>query len=315
MKNPVVLFLAGMLILAASARAQLPVDGIHYPVGLAGIKGGTLPGPGFYFQDDNLFYTGSDNLGGQNNYKTFIYLQAPHLLWVTDWKVLGADYGLGVRVPFGYKEVSYYTPIRSAGGRIVNVVTDANRFGLGDVEVEPVLLSWHLEQFDFLVGYGLWLPTGEFDANSSVNLGNDRWAHQLTCGGVWYPDQDRAWAISVLNRLEFNSQTLRSFSTLLPNGTTTSSPVFASCSVYSLEWGLSRTVSKNTDLGLVGYFQKQFVEAGYTPEGASVAGVGPELRTEIPRWDLTASLRCICEFLADNRPQGYTVALTLTKRF
>lgn len=46
-----------------------------------------------------------------------------------------------------------------------------------------------------------------------------------------------------------------------------------------------------------------------------MAGVGPELRTEIPRWDLTASLRCVCEFLADNRPQGYTVALTLTKRF
>lgn len=131
----------------------------------------------------------------------------------------------------------------------------------GDVEVEPVLLSWHFKRFDFLVGYGLWLPTAEFDVNSSVNLGNDRWAHQLTCGGVWYPDGDKAWAISVLNHFEFNNQVAATKTLFFPGGHMVTITETASCSVYSLEWGVSRIVSKNTDLGLVGYYQEQFVEA------------------------------------------------------
>jgi hypothetical protein len=44
-----------------------------------------------------------------------------------------------------------------------------------------------------------------------------------------------------------------------------------------------------------------------------VAGVGPEVNVEFPI--VTASLRYYYEFMADNRFQGHTVTLTLTKRF
>jgi hypothetical protein len=46
-----------------------------------------------------------------------------------------------------------------------------------------------------------------------------------------------------------------------------------------------------------------------------VAGMGPEVRSQIPAWDLSLSLRYDYEFIADNRPQGHIINLTLTKRF
>ena len=106
MKNKSLLVTAGLVILAANVQAQLPIDGVHYPAGLEGIKGGSLPEPGIYFRDDNLFYTGTSDL--LSDFKTFVYLQAPHLTWMTDWKILGANYGMDVLVPFVYKEASYH---------------------------------------------------------------------------------------------------------------------------------------------------------------------------------------------------------------
>ena len=89
MKNQTILFAAGLMFLAFNVQAQLPVAGVHYPVGLEGIKGGSLPEPGIYFRDDNLFYSGTSD--SPQNYSTFIYLQAPQLTWMTGWKFLGAD--------------------------------------------------------------------------------------------------------------------------------------------------------------------------------------------------------------------------------
>jgi len=46
-----------------------------------------------------------------------------------------------------------------------------------------------------------------------------------------------------------------------------------------------------------------------------VAAIGPEVNVVIPSWKTFVSLRYNYEFMADNRVQGHTVALTLTKAF
>ena len=331
MKIRKLLILVWVVILVTSVQAQLPIDGVHYPVGLEGLKGGSLPVPGMYFRDDNLFYTGTSDL--PLNFKTSVYLQAPHLTWMTDWKVLGANYGLGVMVPFVYKETSYINRAILPNGRTNDFSIGENRFGLGDIEIEPLLLSWHLKQFDFMATYALWLPTGHYEESGMVNLGNDRWAHMVTLGGVWYPDEAKTWAFSVLNRLELNSQKLGTRTDSLPNGRTTVSSESVSCSTYVLEWGISKTIFKKSDIGIIGYYQEQFIGRDQNDtvffslpsggqiistrqsNGSRVAGIGPEVRTQISRWGLSASLRYAYEFLADNRPQGHTIALTLTKIF
>lgn len=323
MNNNNLIVAVGLVVLATNIQAQLPIDGAHYPVGLEGIKGGSLPEPGIYFRDDNLFYTGTSD--SPQNYYTFIYLQAPRLRWMTGWRILGADYGMDVMMPFAYKEARdhYNTTTAFGGAPITTKVSEGgSHFELGDIKLEPLLLSWHLSHFDFVAGYALWMPSGDYDNSSTVNLGNGCWTHMMTAGAVWYPDKEKTWAVSVLNHFEFNSKQsgFKSGTTQTPGGATilTITHVDEPCSVFTLEWGISKTICKETDLGISGYYQQLFTEqtdATVAFRDSSVAGIGPELRTQISRWGLSASLRYACEFLADNRPQGHTINLTLTKRF
>jgi len=324
MKNKIIFAAAGVTFLASSVQAQLPIAGVHYPVGLEGIKGGSLPGPGIYFRDDNLFYSGtSDN---PQNYSTFIYLQAPQLMWLTGWKLLGADYGMDVMVPLAYKEAKddHDIIVSTPGGSVITTTVSegGSRFGLGSIKIEPLLLSWHLSGFDFVAGYALWLPSGNNDTFSVVNLGNRCWTHMMTLGTVWYPDKEKSWAVSVLNHFEFNStQSGSKMGTILTPGGATITSIYhidSPCSVFTVEWGLSKTICHDTDLGISGYYQKMFsrqTDATVAFSDSSVAGIGPEIRTQISRWGLSASFRYAYEFLADNRPQGHTINLTLTKRF
>jgi len=128
----------------------------------------------------------------------------------------------------------------------------------------------------------------------------------LTAGATWYPDEAKTWAVSALNRYEFNTEQRDTHDT---RG-----------EAYTLEWGLSKTFCKTIDCGVVGYYQQKVTgDSGSNPVGLTphdrVAAVGPEISVAIPSAVLFVSCRYEYEFLADNRAQGHTVTLTLTKRF
>lgn len=307
---------AGLMILAANAQAQLAVDGAHYPVGLEGIKGGSLPEPGIYLRDDNLFYTGTSDV--RPDFKTFVYLQAPQLTWMTDWKILGASYGLDVMVPFVYREASHNQTFVTPNGHVFVASVGGSHSGLGDIKIEPLLLAWHLRQFDFMFGYAVWVPTGDYSDFSMLNLGSGCWTHMITLGGVWYPDRHKTWAFSLLNHYEFNSQIPGTITSIGPSGRPETIGESVPCSTYSLEWGVSKTIFKTTDLGVTGYYQRQFTdrsEAVTYFSDFSVAGIGPEIRSHISSLGLSCSLRYAYEFWVDKHPRGHTLDFTLTKRF
>jgi len=275
------------LAFASAAQAQ------HYPAGAEGIKGGSLPPPGVYFRDYNFFYTG-DLPHGMGD--VMAYVQAPRLIWMTDRKILGANYGMDVIVPFGYSAVT----IKPKPG--VSMSDDA--FGLRDIQIEPLLLSWHKKQFDFAAGYAVWVPTGCFNENHLVNLGNGYFTHMLTLGGVWYPDTKKTWAISLLDRYEINHEQDQTHIT--PGNHNT------------LEWGLSKTVVNNVDLGVIGYYEQQTTGdcgRGASGELSHVVGVGPEASIFWQKIGLFTSLRYVYEVDTKNVPQGHLVSLTVTKRF
>jgi len=311
------------MVLATGVMAQLPVDGNHYPVGLNGIKGGSSPEPGIYLRDDNWIYTGSSS--GFSNHKAFVYLQAPQLMWMTDWKILGANLGMDIEMPIIYKDTSYTALQQTPGGLIFGFTRSGSEFGLGDIKVEPLILSWHWKHFDTTLAYALWVPSGKYSGinvdlgGTSVNLGDDEWSHMFTLGGVWYPDDDKTWAVSILHHYEFAASQTGSITVLDSTGR----PIFMAsqkipCSVYTVEWGVSKTILTNIDAGLVGYYQKQFTDnspAATDFKDSEVAGIGPEISALIPRWGLTASVRYAYEFTAYHREKGHMVNLTVTKKF
>jgi len=303
------------LAFATGAQAQ------HYPAGAEGIKGGSLPPPGIYLRDYNFFYTGDlptvnmtvTDPGGEIDHfsrrvSVFAYVQAPRLIWITDKKIFGADYGMDVIVPFGYSEVSMRQKMISEfpGGRIVSsqdkIIKDA--FGLHDIQVEPLLLSWHKKQFDFAVGYAIWAPTGCFNKNDMVNLGTGFWTHMFTLGGVWYLDTEKTIALSLLDRYEINQEQDQTHVTLGNRNT--------------LEWGFSKSVTQHIDLGIIGYYQQQTTGDcghGASSELAHVVGVGPEVSVFWQKIGIFTSLRYVYEAEAKDLPQGHLVSLTVTRRF
>jgi hypothetical protein len=347
--------------LIAGILAIFSVAGLHaqhYPAGSEGIKAGSIPAPGIYIKDYNALYF-ADNFQGYSEpfdpirpmgpfyqgFKTFDYVQTPRLLWVSDWKILGANFGMSLRLPIEYKETTYTqrTPVLlgGAGGPgtgpalgIAYISHTDKQFGLADIEVQPVLLSWHLGQFDVSTGYSFWAPTGDYDKSKLFfdNLGQGYWTHMFSLGFTWYPDTGKTWAISLLNHYEINMAQYSSLVTVpvspsAPQGTVLEDTTLGD--IYTLEWAVSKSVIKDVDVGLTGYYQQQGTgnggparTEGQNPNGPTwhggnvqVAGIGPEIEATIPDWGLTASLRYAYEFTAMDHFQGNQINLTVTMSF
>lgn len=271
----------------------------HYPAGAEGIKAATLPPPGVYLRDYNFGYFASDfPSGGPPGFESIeAYIQAPRLIWMTGAKILGADYGADIIVPFGWQQIKANLP--SPAGHTV-----WRDFGLGDIQIEPVLLGWHGARWDLAFAYAWWAPSGEYSVNNPASIGKGFWSQMFTFGGTYYFDAARTWAVSLLNRYEFNQPNL---DTGLRGG-----------QVLTMEWGLSKGLSKTVDVGIIGYYQQQTTDdsgPGATDLRQRVVGLGPEISAVWMKPGLITSLRYVRELESAYRPEGNTLTLTLTKRF
>lgn len=283
-----ILLTAGMLALPALLQAQPTA---HYVPGVEGIKGASLPPPGVYAKDYNVFYF-ANRVNDEHGDKivdpdVFIYANIPRLIWITDQKVLGGYLGVDALIPLQYADNAF----------------DKSRFGIGDLFAEATL-SWHVDRADFAVGYGVWAPTGNSSPSPvSTRAGAGFWTHMFTAGATWYMDAEKKWALSGLCRYEINHE--KKDTELTPGN------------AFTIEWGASYAVSKTVDVGVVGYYQQQVTKdcgPGDSPRD-KVVGVGPEIVMFCPKLGLFTSLRYNYEVLAEDRAQGHTVALTFTKRF
>jgi len=283
---------AALITLPGALRAQPPA---HYCPGVEGVMAASLPPPGFYARDYNVFYWSdrdndpSGHSAGPPNFKAFTYAQVPRLVWVADDTVLGANYGVSALLPFIDTELQ-------AGAY------DNHSFGMGDLLVDGIL-AWHPSRFDLIAAAGFWAPTGQA-ATQPTDPGKGYWTGMLTLGGTWYMDADKTWTVSALNRYEFNAEQRNTHIT--PG------------QAYTLEWGVAKKLQKIVDVGAAGYFQQKVTRdsgMGALPFRSRVASVGPEIGVAIPKLEAQVSLRYLYEFIAEDRAQGQAVTLTLTKRF
>ncbi len=264
----------------------------HYPAGVEGIKCATLPSPGLYTRVYTVFYTGSEFDDGPPWFnRTDVVVFVPRLIWISDWKLFGANYGMDVLVPMGYVDVDH--PPAGLGR--------SSGWSMGDTQLGLVLLGWHFEGLDIAAGYALWVPMGSY--HDVCDLGKGFWGHMVTLGTTFYPDQEKAWAISVLNRYELNHE--HRDLDVTPGH------------VWTVEWGVSRVVKPGMELGGVGYFQWQTTgDSGSQAVDVheQVMGLGPELVVQVKPIGVMLSLRYNYELLAHGRTEGHNFTLTLTKR-
>jgi hypothetical protein len=283
------LLTAGLLALPTCLQAQPTA---HYAPGTEGLKAATLPPPGLWVRDYNEFYYAdhANDANGNNAHgqTALVYVNAPRLLWITDVTVLGGNVGVDALVPLNYS----------------NLKGVEEAFTPGDLFFEGTW-SMHLKQWDFALGAGAWAPTGNFSTSNPAYAGQGYWGEMFTAGATWYPDEEKRWSVSVLNRYELNQVQERTG--MLPG------------QAYTVEGGIGYAVTKIMDVGPIAYYQQRVTGDSGSTTSANlpnrVLGVGPEVSVFFPSAMLGVSLRWAYEVLAENRLQGQTATLTITKKF
>lgn len=268
----------------------------HYVNGVEGIKAATLPPPGFYYRLYNVFYNADEVMDPDGDespadFEVSVYAMVNRFVWITDKKILGADFGADVIIPLIYTDIE-----------IKGTPVDDDQFGLGDICIEPFVLSWHAPRHDASFGLAVYVPTG--DTGDPASPGKDMWTGMLTLGGTYYLDAEKTWSASILARYETHSE--KDETNVTPGDD------------FHFEWGIGKTLAKVWDVGLTGYCHWQVTDdsgSGVTSDHDRVYAIGPEVSTFIPPAKLFLSLRSQWEFGAEDRSEGNVTTLTLTKIF
>jgi len=295
--------LAGLTGLALTAVGAQAAETNHYPNGTSGILGGSVPGPGEYYVMYNLLYR-ADQMkdgrgheaqapgGGALGFDATAFANVHRYIQVTDHKFLGAEFSWNIALPIVYKEVE----IGAFG------VDDGN-LGIGDLNIEPLVLEWRGNQWDFGVGYGLFAPTGGRSDLQPALPGKDYWTHYGILAGTWFFDPERTIHASFLSRYEWHGE--RDGRDITPGND------------FSVEWGIGRSMGTLT-LGVSGFAQWQMTRDSGTAADRpalkdQVFGIGPELQYFFPDLGFGVQLRHWQEFGAEDRTEGSFTTLTFVK--
>jgi hypothetical protein len=330
-----------------SARSAHAQHG-DWLLGSFGFQGASQPPPGSYYMNQFSYYhtSGSGfastgpikcgprgaaclgaNFGATGSMDLFI--DANILTWTSPFRVLGANYGLNLIVPFAIVDASgsaslqpdLSLPAKTAGLPSTATAGGATKGSIGDIYVEPLNLGWHFERFDAMASSGFFAPSGPYNADAKLNVGFGHWTGVFGVGGVVYADTERTWSLSIYSHyLLYASQIGRNYTL---------------GDVVPFEWGAAKTLNLNGDLikqvtvGAIGYAQWQVTNNSIgasptTKPGTSIvdqlstsksqiyaAGPGINLLTKYGFY----SLRWYEEFGAQGTPSGnqlmFSVALPL----
>jgi hypothetical protein len=243
---------------AAALAASLCVHaGGHYVPGVEGIQGASVPPPGTYYLGYLVDYNieqfkapgTSNDLPGHNT-GTVVAL-ANRLVWISNNKFLGADFGMETIVPV----LGTSLTINAAG-------ISESKTGFGDVYLGPLVLGWHGARWDAVAAAGLWLDNASSSTPASPGKGYK--SVMLTGGATYYFDAAKTISGSALMRFETNSE---------------KSGGFKPGNQVSLEWGVAKVIGP-VQVGLVGYDQVQLSDdsgPGASGDRSSRHAIGAEV--------------------------------------
>ncbi|MFH0782499.1 MAG: transporter [Pseudomonadota bacterium] len=198
-----------VVAMVATATSVVFAMGSGYTPGSEGGMGSSLPPPGFHYKQYNILVN-TDDLRDDDgnaavvlgpdakvNFSAKVFAQAHRFIYFTEKKIFGADYGMDLIVPIVAKDIE----IKAID---LGINSDDSNIGLGDIFIEPLLLSWHKQRWDFAFGLGVQLPTGAWDySNEAANgdPGSGGYGNGLlTLGATYYFDEAKSWTISALTR-------------------------------------------------------------------------------------------------------------------
>lgn len=296
------LFLSSQI--AYSVEGSLSV----YPSGFIAPQAGKIPEAGSYLGLDFYSYTGevSKTTRAGRLYQDAEVDLSSELLsytYVAQGKVKEATPFFSAYLP--------YTNVALDGnvtgnfpslGSVVNQEFDKSSGSIGDSSIRAGL-GWHYDYFHYSAFMNVYAPTGAYDKDSILNVGQNRWAVQPMVAFTYLNEKNGfevSSAIGYMVNFENNDTDYNSGDEL------------------NLEVAVIQHFTKYLNFGLVGYGNQQIT--GDSGEGATlgefkgqVYGAGFNLGVTAPMTEvnmLTFNLRYYNEFNAIHRYEGDSLFLS-----
>jgi len=217
--------------------------------------------------------------------------------------VLGGQFSASLLGIGGRNEASAEVSLTGPRGNTLFGSRTQALTSLGDL-IPMLNLKWNQGANNFMIYTTGDIPVGDYDPNRLANLGIGHGAIDGG-GGYTYFNPQTGHEFTVVSGLTYN---FKNTSTDYRNGID-----------WHVDWGASQFLSKQVQIGLVGYVFQQLT--GDSGSGANlgdfksrVAGVGPQLGFIVPlgAQQLYINLKGYKEFAAQNRPDGWNAWLTLS---
>jgi hypothetical protein len=236
------LSVASLSVLTSANVYATEGGGNAYPLGAEDFMSGAVPPPGYYFINYFLYYSADElnNKDGDNVDNAFdvdAVVNTFRFIYVTKQKIFGGFWGVHMFVPLWYKDVTATTP----GG----VMSD-DKIGLGDIIVDPFILSWHFKNWHLATGVDIYMPTGSYDREDFVNISRNYWTFEPIFAFTYI--SDGGFEVSSKFMYDFNTENSDS-----PSGD------YQSGQEFHFDYAVGYKVS-NWNLGVAGYYYKQITD-------------------------------------------------------
>ena len=275
-------FVGTCILTLATGAFATEGGGGAYPNGAEDFMTGALPPPGQYAITYGLYYKADDLMDGHGDALSIPFdLEVSgailRLINVTPVKVAGGLWTQQIFVP------ALNVDVTTPGG-------SDSKFGIGDVIVDPTVLSWHKPPFHWAAGVDVYVPVGAYDKNDMANLGRNCWTFEPVLAGTYLSEQ----GVELSAKLMYDVNT--------QNDDTD----YQSGDEFHMDAAAGVPVGK-FKVGVNGFMYRQ-VTGDDVPEGGQDAGfgqqfgLGPVVSLQYKKVSLIAKQQT--EFGTENRPEG-----------
>lgn len=292
------LSVAPLLVLAVESATAQQQLGTKVMGGL-GIDAGVQSPPGFYLVERFVRFRAARVRDRDGN-----------LVDIQGLDIRAHANGLGVSYTLAWPRWPLVTVAASVPWARISVNSDdpiasIDRFGLGDLFVQPIRAGWRSSRYDFVTSYGFFAPTGKFEARSGVGVGKGHWTNQISIGGALYSDSARTWRGSALLSYDINGRK-RGVDVTRGN-------------MLTLQGGAGALIRGIVTLGVAGYGLWQVTDDRGSELPAQITGahtfgygIGPEIGVVVPALRIKAELRYERDLAVRARPDGNVIAFGIS---
>jgi hypothetical protein len=280
-----------------------------YRPGLMDLYSGYLAPPGttlvknfFLYQDASaLAVTANGRVEASSH--TVSYTDATLVAYVTNLSVLGAYWAVGAIPMFRLSEQTL-----RVGPRGVEVPRQASTLaGPGDFIFLPCLLGWNFGQFHVAGAFAFYAPTGSYDRQRIIDIGDNRWAIEPDVGLTWIDER------TVRHASFFIGYTVNTENTATH---------YLSGQEFHTDFVLAQHLADGWMLGVAGYaFQQTTGDSGsgaiFGPFRGRVLALGPLIGKTLRIGELPVDFvfKYYFEFAAQNRSTGNELWFNASFRF